>query len=152
MCCSVHLTMQPEYASTHRQIQSMLNSWTSLSTTTPVPSQFLLHPLMTLPLFNQLLCQMSSQYERPYGFIRGKLLSLHRSLCNLRHQYLSHYLSKAVSNHFLVLGTYCDTTVSWLIQRLVGDGASIWDSLGKTSDSSIAHKEIGLKHIYLSTK
>ena len=31
----------------------------------------------------------------------------------------------------------------------VKDGVIIWDSLGKTSDSSRSHQEIGLKRIYL---
>ena len=38
------------------QILSMLNSWTSLSTTPLVPSSFLFHSLVDLTLFGQLLC------------------------------------------------------------------------------------------------
>ena len=32
------------------------------------------------------------------------------------------------------------------------DGVIIWDSLGKTSDSSISHQAIGLEHIYLEVQ
>ena len=50
--CSVHMTMQTEYASTPHRFLSMLKLSASLPTTPPIPSPFLLHDLVTLPLFN----------------------------------------------------------------------------------------------------
>ena len=80
--------MQQAYDSTLQHILSMQNSWTLLLTMLLVPSPFLIHSmilplqnqlsswmLVNLPLQNQLLCKISSQYEETRLYVESSFLT-----------------------------------------------------------------------------
>ena len=181
---SLLITMQPEYASSPLWILSMQNSWTSLPTMPPVPSPFLIHPLATLSIFDQLPCWMSSNLPLQINCcvrcqaIMKNPTEFYAESCSFPPRPCLAYASISFLfgysegiNSCITYPTLCTTIFLFFginrdnciqsceqpffyslkeivrLQRHRGDGVIIWDSLGRTSDSTRSHQEIGLERI-----
>ena len=95
------------------------------------------------------LCVSRTPSHPMFGLCKYEILPLLYTIVSIP---FCSFIQSHEQSFFCLFGTNLDTNVFRLLQRRVGDGVSIWDSLGITSDSAYHTKTSDLERIYLSTR